>query len=118
VKALAYALVFVRRSHLVTGGRPQLSGGQQQRVALARNATIEPKIVLLDERCRTWGARMCVDVGELREFQQCLKLNTTLVTHEQEEITVRARIAVFNEGRIQQVGTPLHLYKASANLWR
>jgi iron(III) transport system ATP-binding protein len=117
--------VSMRRSTLVglkhlAGRRPaQLSGGQQQRVALARTIAIEPKVLLLDEPLSNLDAKMRVEVRrELRELQQRLQLTTIFVTHDQEEAnTVCDRIAVFNEGRIQQVGTPMGLYEKPANLF-
>ncbi|WP_246670718.1 ABC transporter ATP-binding protein [Aminobacter sp. MDW-2] len=113
------ALNLVGLKHLA-GRRPaQLSGGQQQRVALARTIAIEPKVLLLDEPLSNLDAKMRVEVRrELRELQQRLQLTTIFVTHDQEEAnTVCDRIAVFNEGRIQQVGTPMGLYEKPANLF-
>jgi iron(III) transport system ATP-binding protein len=113
------ALNLVGLKHLA-GRRPaQLSGGQQQRVALARTIAVEPKVLLLDEPLSNLDAKMRVEVRrELRELQQRLQLTTIFVTHDQEEAnTVCDRIAVFNEGRIQQVGTPMGLYEKPANLF-
>ena len=116
---MAAALALVGLSHLAERRPSQLSGGQQQRVALARTIAIEPKVLLLDEPLSNLDAKMRVDVRrELRELQQRLKLTTIFVTHDQEEAnTVCDRIAVFNEGSIQQVGTPMHLYEKPANLF-
>jgi iron(III) transport system ATP-binding protein len=97
----------------------QLSGGQQQRVALARTIAVEPKLLLLDEPLSNLDARLRVEVRrELRELQQRLGLTTIFVTHDQEEAnTVCDRIAVMNDGVIQQVGTPQQLYERPANLF-
>ncbi len=118
-KRVAAALALVGLSHLAERRPSQLSGGQQQRVALARTIAIEPKVLLLDEPLSNLDAKMRVEVRrELRELQQRLKLTTIFVTHDQEEAnTVCDRIAVFNEGSIQQVGTPMHLYEKPANLF-
>ena len=97
----------------------QLSGGQQQRVALARTVAVRPKVLLLDEPLSNLDARLRVQVRrELREMQQRLRLTTIFVTHDQEEAnTVCDRIAVMNEGVVQQVGTPMELYDHPANLF-
>ncbi|WP_054312324.1 ABC transporter ATP-binding protein [Mesorhizobium sp. 1M-11] len=113
------ALDLVGLKHLAERRPAQLSGGQQQRVALARTIAIEPKVLLLDEPLSNLDAKMRVEVRrELRDLQQRLQLTTIFVTHDQEEAnTVCDRIAVFNEGRIQQVGTPMGLYERPANLF-
>lgn len=118
-KRVKAALELVGLTHLADRRPAQLSGGQQQRVALARTIAIEPKVLLLDEPLSNLDAKMRVEVRrELRDLQQRLKLTTIFVTHDQEEAnTVCDRIAVFNEGRIQQVGTPMSLYEKPANLF-
>ena len=97
----------------------QLSGGQQQRVALARTIAIEPKVLLLDEPLSNLDAKLRVQVRrELRDLQQRLGLTTIFVTHDQEEAnTICDRIAVMNEGLVQQVGTPRELYEQPVNLF-
>ena len=97
----------------------QLSGGQQQRVALARTIAIEPKVLLLDEPLSNLDAKMRVQVRrELRDLQQRLGLTTIFVTHDQEEAnSVCDRIAVLNNGTVQQVGTPMELYQRPGNLF-
>jgi iron(III) transport system ATP-binding protein len=97
----------------------QLSGGQQQRVALARTIAVRPKVLLLDEPLSNLDAKMRVDVRrELRELQQRLGITTVFVTHDQEEAnTIADRIALFDQGRVQQVGTPMALYDKPANLF-
>ncbi|CAM5198084.1 ABC transporter ATP-binding protein [Bosea thiooxidans] len=113
------ALNLVGLSHL-GGRRPsQLSGGQQQRVAVARTVAVEPKVLLLDEPLSNLDAKMRVQVRrELRDLQQRLGLTTIFVTHDQEEAnTICDRIAVMNDGIVQQVGTPMELYERPANLF-
>jgi iron(III) transport system ATP-binding protein len=95
----------------------QLSGGQQQRVALARTIVVEPQVLLLDEPLSNLDAKLRVQMRqELRELQRKLALTTIFVTHDQEEANTTAdRIAVMNEGFVQQVGTPAELYDNPAN---
>jgi iron(III) transport system ATP-binding protein len=95
----------------------QLSGGQQQRVALARTLVIEPEVLLLDEPLSNLDAKLRVEMrSELRQLQRKLGLTAIYVTHDQEEANAIAdRIAVLDQGRIQQIGTPLELYDAPAN---
>ena len=97
----------------------QLSGGQQQRVAVARTIAIEPKVLLLDEPLSNLDAKLRVQVRrELRDLQRRLGITTIFVTHDQEEAnTICDRIAVMNEGAVQQVGTPMELYERPANLF-
>ncbi|HYF55114.1 MAG TPA: ABC transporter ATP-binding protein [Salinarimonas sp.] len=113
------ALDLVGLKHLADRRPSQLSGGQQQRVALARTIAIEPKILLLDEPLSNLDAKMRVQVRrELRDLQQRLGLTTIFVTHDQEEAnTICDRIAVMNDGVVQQVGTPMDLYERPANLF-
>ncbi|MPT22867.1 MAG: ABC transporter ATP-binding protein [Starkeya sp.] len=118
-RRVAAALDIVGLAHLAERRPSQLSGGQQQRVALARTVVIEPKVLLLDEPLSNLDAKMRVQVRrELRDLQQRLGLTTIFVTHDQEEAnTVCDRIAVMNEGVVQQVGTPVELYERPANLF-
>ena len=97
----------------------QLSGGQQQRVAVARTVAVQPKVLLLDEPLSNLDAKMRVQVRrELRDLQQRLGITTIFVTHDQEEAnTISDRIAVMNDGVVQQVGTPMELYDKPANLF-
>ena len=119
VRRVGAALDIVGLSHLAERRPSQLSGGQQQRVALARTIAIEPKVLLLDEPLSNLDAKMRVQVRrELRDLQQRLGLTTVFVTHDQEEAnTICDRIAVFSEGEIQQVGTPMELYERPKNLF-
>jgi ABC-type Fe3+/spermidine/putrescine transport system ATPase subunit len=101
------------------GGRypGQLSGGQQQRVALARALVLNPQILLLDEPLSNLDAKIRVQVrAEIRKLQKELGITTVYVTHDQEEaLTLSDRIAVFDRGRIRQVGAPKTLYERPAN---
>lgn len=94
----------------------QLSGGQQQRVALARAIVLEPKILCLDEPLSNLDAKLRLGLrSELKKLQRDLGITTLYVTHDQEEaLTLSDRIAVFNKGRIEQVGTPYEIYNRSA----
>ena len=116
---VAAALELVGLTGLGQRRPAQLSGGQQQRVALARTIAVEPKLLLLDEPLSNLDAKLRVQVRrELRELQQRLGLTTIFVTHDQEEAnTVCDRIAVMNDGIVQQVGTPKELYEQPANLF-
>ncbi len=95
----------------------QLSGGQQQRVALARTIVIEPRVLLLDEPLSNLDANLRVQMRrEILDLQRKLALTTIFVTHDQEEAnTISDRIAVLNDGIIQQVGSPMELYDEPAN---
>ncbi len=95
----------------------QLSGGQQQRVALARTIVIEPRVLLLDEPLSNLDANLRIQMRrEILELQRKLSLTTIFVTHDQEEAnTTSDRIAVLNDGIIQQVGSPMELYDQPAN---
>ena len=94
----------------------ELSGGQQQRVALARALVLEPKILCLDEPLSNLDAKLRIDLRlELKRLQRDLGITTLYVTHDQEEaLTLSDRIAVFNNGVIEQVGTPQEIYNQSA----
>ena len=97
----------------------QLSGGQQQRVALARTVVVEPRVLLLDEPLSNLDANLRVQMRrDILDLQRQLRLTTIFVTHDQEEAnTMSDRMAVLNEGVIQQVGTPMRLYDRPANLF-
>ena len=93
----------------------ELSGGQQQRVALARAIVLEPKILCLDEPLSNLDAKLRIDMRkELKRLQKDLGITTLYVTHDQEEaLTLSDRIAVFNNGYVEQVGTPNEIYNES-----
>jgi iron(III) transport system ATP-binding protein len=95
----------------------QLSGGQQQRVALARALVLNPDILLLDEPLSNLDAKIRVQVrAEIRKLQKELGITTVYVTHDQEEaLSLSDRIAVFNQGKVLQVGVPKTLYERPAS---
>ena len=95
----------------------QLSGGQQQRVALARTLAIEPQVLLLDEPLSNLDAKLRVQMRrELLRLHKRLGITTIFVTHDQEEaMTICDRIAVLDQGVVQQVGTPLELFDRPVN---
>jgi len=95
----------------------QLSGGQQQRVALARALVVEPDVLLLDEPLSNLDAKLRVEMREeVRRIQRETGITTIYVTHDQEEaLTISDRIAVMNKGRVQQVGTPIEIYRSPKN---
>jgi len=95
----------------------QLSGGQQQRIALARALATEPGLLLLDEPLSALDAIVRVHLRqEIRSLQRKLGVTTVMVTHDQEEaLSVADRIVVMNHGVIEQVGTPLEVYRAPAS---
>ncbi|MGM0398550.1 MAG: ABC transporter ATP-binding protein [Halobacteriota archaeon] len=91
----------------------ELSGGQQQRVALARALAPGPEVLLLDEPMSALDARLRDRLRrQIREIQQTLEITTLYVTHDQAEaLAISDRIAVLNEGRVEQVGTPESVYR-------
>ena len=95
----------------------QLSGGQQQRVALARALALSPGLLLLDEPLSALDARVRVHLRhEVRELQRRLGVTTIMVTHDQEEaLTMADRIVVMNQGVIEQVGSPVEIYREPAS---
>ncbi|HXD09154.1 MAG TPA: ABC transporter ATP-binding protein [Anaerolineales bacterium] len=94
----------------------QLSGGQRQRVALARALINHPKVLLLDEPLGALDLKLRQQMQvELKNIQREVGITFIFVTHDQEEaLTMSDRIAVFNEGKIQQVGTPADIYEKPA----
>ena len=94
----------------------QLSGGQQQRVAIARALVTEPAIICMDEPLSNLDAKLRVQLrNELKKMQKEFGITTIYVTHDQEEaLTLSDRIAVFNKGYIEQIGTPNEIYNHSA----
>ncbi len=102
------------------GRKPrELSGGQRQRVALARAIVREPKVFLMDEPLSNLDAKLRVQTrAELIKLHRKLGITTVYVTHDQTEaMTMGDRIAVMNNGRIQQVDRPLNLFNSPANLF-
>ncbi|HEY7704961.1 MAG TPA: ABC transporter ATP-binding protein [Acidimicrobiia bacterium] len=97
----------------------QLSGGQQQRVALARALVLNPSVLLLDEPLGALDAKLRKALQlELKALQEDLGLTFIYVTHDQEEaLTMSDRIAVMNQGRVEQVGSPADLYERPASTY-
>jgi putative spermidine/putrescine transport system ATP-binding protein len=95
----------------------QLSGGQRQRVAIARALAQEPAVFLLDEPLSALDAKLREEMQvELRLLQQQLKITTILVTHDQREaMTMADTIVVMAQGKVQQVGAPIEIYRNPAN---
>jgi putative spermidine/putrescine transport system ATP-binding protein len=110
------ALEMVRLGHLGDRKPGQLSGGQRQRVALARSLVMRPKVLLLDEPLGALDLKLRQAMQiELKEIQQEVSLTFLYVTHDQEEaLTMSDRLAVFNQGMIEQVGTPAEVYESPA----
>jgi multiple sugar transport system ATP-binding protein len=97
----------------------QLSGGQRQRVAMGRAIVRDPQVFLFDEPLSNLDAKLRVQMrAEIKELHQRLRTTTIYVTHDQvEAMTMADRIVVMNDGRVEQVGTPLELYDRPANLF-
>ncbi len=95
----------------------QLSGGQQQRVALARAIVRSPQVYLMDEPLSNLDAQLRVQTrAELKRLQQELGTTTIYVTHDQSEaMTLGGRVALLRSGRIEQLGSPMDLYRNPAN---
>jgi sulfate transport system ATP-binding protein len=90
----------------------QLSGGQRQRVALARALAVEPKVMLLDEPFGSLDAQVRAELRRwLRRLHDEIHITSVFVTHDQEEaLEVADRVAVINDGRVEQIGTPTEVY--------
>lgn len=92
-----------------------MSGGQQQRVAIARAIAKKPKILAMDEPLSNLDAKLRKSLrADIREFQKKFGITTVYVTHDQEEaLMLSDRIAVFNKGKLEQIGTPKEIYHES-----
>jgi sulfate transport system ATP-binding protein len=118
IRARVHELLALVRLDGLAGRYPsQLSGGQLQRMALARALAVQPQVLLLDE---PFGALDAQVRGELREWLRRLHeeihVTTIFVTHDQEEaMEVAEQIVVMNRGRIEQAGSPSHLYESPEN---
>ena len=110
-------LELVNLAHHRNSRPATISGGEQQRAALARALVQEPHVLLLDEPLSNLDAKLRVKVREdIRELQQRLGITTVLVTHDQDEaLSMSDRVAVMNEGRIEQFSTPEELYDSPAS---
>jgi ABC-type Fe3+/spermidine/putrescine transport system ATPase subunit len=112
-KRVAAALAQVELTGLEDRRPGQLSGGQQQRVALARALVVEPRVLLCDEPLGALDRKLRQQMQfELKELQRRLGVTLVFVTHDQEEaLAMSDRIAVMNEGRVEQVGAPTEIYE-------
>src|SRR5206468_4918420 len=112
----AEALDVVRLADYGARRPSQLSGGQRQRVALARAIVNNPRVLLLDEPLGALDLKLRQQLQiELKQLQQELGMTFVYVTHDQEEaLTMSDRIAVFNAGRVEQVGSPAEMYEHPA----
>ncbi|GAA3237657.1 ABC transporter ATP-binding protein [Actinocorallia longicatena] len=110
------ALASVRLEGYGERSPSQLSGGQRQRVALARALVNEPRVLLLDEPLGALDLKLREEMQvELKAIQRRAGITFVFVTHDQDEaLTMSDRIAVFNSGRIEQVGTPAEVYERPA----
>src|SRR6185437_5862788 len=110
-------LELVRITHVADRYPSQLSGGQRQRMALARALAIEPRVLLLDEPFGALDAQVRQQLRAwLRDLHEKIAVTTILVTHDQEEaMEVADRLAIINEGRLEQVGAPNDIYDHPKN---
>jgi putative spermidine/putrescine transport system ATP-binding protein len=113
---VADALELVRLPHVAKRKPIALSGGQRQRIALARALVNRPRVLLLDEPLGALDLKLRQEMQiELKRIQQDVGLTFVYVTHDQEEaLTMSDRLAVFNEGRIEQLGAPAEVYERPA----
>jgi spermidine/putrescine transport system ATP-binding protein len=116
---VAQALSLVQMQEFRDRKPHQLSGGQQQRVALARALILNPSVLLLDEPLGALDAKLRKALQiELKALQEQVGITFVYVTHDQEEaLTMADRIAVMNEGRIEQVGSPREVYEEPASAY-
>lgn len=112
-KLVNEALEQVQLSHLADRRPSQLSGGQRQRIALARALILRPKVLLLDEPLGALDKQLRERMQiELKQIQREVGITFIFVTHDQEEaLTLSDRVAVFNNGKIEQVGSPREVYE-------
>jgi putative spermidine/putrescine transport system ATP-binding protein len=111
------ALATVRMEQMGDRRPTQLSGGQRQRAALARALVVQPKVLLLDEPLGALDLKLREEMQvELKVLQRQVGITFIFVTHDQQEaLTMSDRIAVVNDGKIEQVGTPTEIYEHPAS---
>ncbi|MDF2830809.1 MAG: transporter ATP-binding protein, partial [Mycobacterium sp.] len=116
---VADALTMVGLEHLARRKPKELSGGQQQRVALARAVVYNPRVLLMDEPLGALDKKLRDTLQlEIKRIHADLGTTFVYVTHDQDEALVLSdRVAVFNDGRIQQIGTPSDLYEHPNSLF-
>jgi iron(III) transport system ATP-binding protein len=116
-QAVAKALAIVDLDGFQDRPAPRLSGGQQQRVALARAVVHEPRLLLLDEPLSNLDAQLRDEMrSELKQLQSKIGITTVYVTHDQSEaLALSDQIAVIDQGRIRQIGSPQDIYFRPAN---
>ncbi len=110
---VAESLEQVQLGHLAERRPSQLSGGQRQRIALARALILRPQVLLLDEPLGALDKQLREQMQfELKQIQREVGITFVFVTHDQEEaLTLSDRVAVFNGGKIEQVGSPREVYE-------
>jgi len=112
-------LALIQLAHIAERYPRQLSGGQQQRVALARALAVKPNILLLDEPFAALDKNLRLDMQiEIKRIQRLAGTTTILVTHDQEEaLSMADRVAVLNQGRLEQYAPPTEVYDQPASLF-
>jgi putative spermidine/putrescine transport system ATP-binding protein len=117
IRRVNEALALVKLDGMADRKPQQLSGGQQQRVALARAMVFNPKLILMDEPLGALDRQLREHMQlEIKQIQQRSGITMVYVTHDQSEaLTMSDRIAVFHEGRIQQLSDPVTLYERPEN---
>ncbi len=118
-KKVTWALDTVRLAEFARRLPRQLSGGQQQRVALARAIVFEPQLILMDEPLGALDKNLRYHMQvEIKEIQKALGMTVVYVTHDQEEaMNMSDRIAIMNNGRIEQLGTPHEVYEEPGSVF-
>lgn len=116
-KLASEAIESVKLTHLADRLPHQLSGGQRQRIALARALVLRPKVLLLDEPLGALDKQLREEMQvELKKIQREAGITFIFVTHDQEEaMRMSDRIAVFNQGKIEQIGTPREVYESPSS---
>jgi putative spermidine/putrescine transport system ATP-binding protein len=112
-------LALIKLDHIADRYPKQLSGGQQQRVALARALAVKPSILLLDEPFAALDKNLRLDMQiEVKRIQRLAGTTTVLVTHDQEEaLSMADRVAVLNQGRLEQYAPPTEVYDKPRSLF-
>ena len=110
-------LTLVNLSSFAKRSISKLSGGQQQRVAIARALILKPKVLLLDEPLAALDLKLRKDMqNELKNIQKALGITFVFVTHDQEEaLSMSDTVVVMNEGKVQQIGSPIDIYNEPQN---